>query len=115
VVDAVAPVGELLSPQVVHDLPLTLPIDAIDEVAEEQVFARDGAVGLELSEPVPIRRLTGEQVGRRALDGRVDVGRYRCSRSHNCSRHTSIAAKRSGRCGSAFRSRIVLLKKRAYP
>src|SRR4029450_13021403 len=71
-VQAPAAVGELALAQVGDDLGLPLPIDALQQVAEEQILARDGAVGLQLPYPMPVRLLRTEQEPVRALDGGVD-------------------------------------------
>ena len=74
VVDAEAAVGKLLAAQVRDDLPLALAVDPPREMAEEEVLAGDGGIGLELSDPVPVGTLGSEERSLCPLDGGVNRG-----------------------------------------
>jgi hypothetical protein len=82
VVDAEAPVGKLLAAQIRDDLPLALAVDPPREMAEEEVFAGDRGIGLELSDPVPVGTLGGEERSLCPLDGGVNRGDHGRRRGH---------------------------------
>jgi hypothetical protein len=66
-------IRELPSPQVAHGAALAVAVHPVDEVAEQQVFGRDGRVGFELAHPVPVRLLECEELRLSARDGGVEA------------------------------------------
>jgi hypothetical protein len=80
-VEAPAAVRKLALAEVRDDLRFALAVDAVEDMTEEEVLARDGTVGLQLADPMPVRLLGPEEEPVRALDGGVDAGRCRVRRS----------------------------------
>ena len=62
----------LVPAQVHGDARLEGPVDLVHEVHHEDVLGRDGAVGLQLIDPVPVRLLVLEERLARARDGRLE-------------------------------------------
>jgi len=60
-------------------------------MAEKQVLARDGAVGLELAEPVPVGGLGREEGRLGPVDCGVDLGLDDGGRSHTWLRELCVA------------------------
>jgi hypothetical protein len=81
--------------QIARQIPLQGIVDLIEIMLQEDVFGRDGGVGLELVDPVPVRPLLLEQRRGGAIDGAVERRRIlrrrlALQRKRACHRSSSL-------------------------
>ena len=105
VIQRPAAVVGLVRAQVDGDLRSSAGIDLVQEVHHQDVFGRDGAVRLELEQPVALRALAGQQRSRAARDGAVErraVHQARAGARRACAEGRAVIARdrQRARCDS---------------